>query len=167
MYPITDPLGTFFKSDQVYATYYEDEEPYDLSRCVDYATIRRYLNPEPVVSHSQGTNRDKLYHWVLGTGDYASYLKFEGVGESEYKNWVNETHRIAKQVPEYGLPPTYICHGTDDVEIGVEQSDELAGALFGAKMDVEYDRMKGKGHMFDVKDDLGMDEMYAFMKRYL
>jgi acetyl esterase/lipase len=156
MYPITDPLGTFFCQDEV-----------DSSHKIHAAAIRRFLDPNgPVVSNSQGTDRDNFYRWVVSEGNYAKLLGLE-LRFLQYGNYGNESWRISKQIPAYGLPPTYVCHGTKDVDVGVEQSDEVVGALAGAGIDVKYENMREMGHMFDVKGDLAMDAMYEFMLKYL
>jgi hypothetical protein len=70
-----------------------------------YATaIRRFLNPNaPVILNSQGTDRDKLYHWVLSEGNYANLLGFNQYSDSENDSW-----RISKRFPAGGLPPTFV-----------------------------------------------------------
>jgi hypothetical protein len=91
MYPITDPLGTFFCEDEV-----------DSSHDIHAAAIRCFLDPKgPVVSNSQGTDRDKLYRWVVSEGNYGNLLRFGQYSDSETESW-----RISKQIPAYGLPPT-------------------------------------------------------------
>ena len=167
MYPITDPLGTFFKNDQIYPQYYEDQEP-DESKCIPYATVRRYLNPRArVVSRSRGGDRDKLWHYILSTGRYAKYLKFDGIDEWEYKCYEDENWRISKQVAQEGLPPTYVCHATHDVEIDIEQSDVLVGALVRNRIVHEYEAMEGMEHRFDEQGEVEMESMYRFMQQHL
>jgi acetyl esterase/lipase len=152
LYPITGPLGTFFCEDEV-----------DTSNYIHAAAIRPFLNPNgPVVSSSQGTERENLYRWVLSEGNYANLLRCD-----QYADYGSESSRIPKQIPEYGLPPTYICHGSKDVDVGVEQSDEVVGALEGAGIITKYERMPEMGHMFDVEGDLAMEEMYEFMQQHL
>jgi acetyl esterase/lipase len=181
MYPITDPLGTFFRNDQIYSEYYEGQE-INQSKCIPRATIERFLDPNaPVVTNSRGGDRDKLYHWVLSTGEYATYLGFEG-GIDQCFNYSNENWRIAKQVVEYGLPPTYICHGTLDIDVDIEQSDLLVGALVRTRTVFEYEEMEGMEHRFDMVGDLTpqsmqradsikamdkVDSMYEFAVKHL
>jgi acetyl esterase/lipase len=187
MYPITDPLGTFFKSDQIYQTYYEEQE-IDESKCISPWTIARFLNPDaPVVSNSRGGDRDKLYHYVLSKGDYSWYLKFDMSTEpleeyDEYHSWENENWRIPKQVEELGLPPTYIIHGTHDVDVGIEQSDLLVGILNRTDTVFKYEALVGEEHRFDMVGDLSsqsmqsvesiaamdkMEKMYEFAMKHL
>jgi acetyl esterase/lipase len=152
MYPITDPLGEFFCEDEV-----------DTSNDIYAAAIRPFLDPNgPVVSSSQGTDRDNLYRWVVSEANYGNLLRFNQYSDSDSEEW-----RIPKQIPAHGLPPTYVCHGTKDVDVGIEQSDEVVRAMRGAGIVVEYEKMLGMGHMFDVEGDLAMDAMYEFMLKYL
>jgi acetyl esterase/lipase len=163
MYPITDPLGTFFKNDQIYKTYAEDEDS-DESRCIWRSTIERFLNlNRRVVSNSrQGGDRDKLYHWVLSQGDYSKHLKFE-MSTKQYDDhcYGNENWRIPKQVTHLGLPPTYIIHGTHDVDVDIEQSDLLIGVLNRTETVFKYEALAEEEHRFDMVGDLTPESMQS------
>ena len=66
-----------------------------------------------------------------------------------------------------GLPPTYVCHGTHDVEIDIEQSDVLVGALVRNRIVHGYEAMEGMGHRFDEQGEVEMESMYRFMQQHL
>jgi dipeptidyl aminopeptidase/acylaminoacyl peptidase len=75
--------------------------------------------------------------------------------------------RIARSIFQCGLPPTYIVHPDGDKDVGVDQSDEVAGVMVGLKMEVCYKRVHGLSHFFDLDDQVQLEDMYEFLLKHL
>lgn len=78
---------------------------------------------------------------------------------------------IARQLLKRGsssfTTPCYIVHGDADKFVGVEQADEVADALKAIGAELEYERLEGLDHLFDVDDKVEMEKMYKFMQKHL
>lgn len=153
IYPITDPLGTFFTTSQL--------QKLGSSR-TDQATITEFLDPKAdVVSNSApggGSKRNKMYNYMLEKANLAALLHIVP-GDDRF--------RIAKNIFDHRLPPTYIVHPDGDQDVGVEQSDEVVGVMIGLGLEVGYMRVHGQSHFFDLDDIIELEEMYTFMLRHL
>lgn len=105
--------------------------------------------------------RGKMYYYMLQSANLASLLDVkEGDGD----------FRIARAIAERNggkLPPVYVVHGDADRFVGVEQADEVVEAIKEVGGTVEYERLSGKDHLFDKEEGVEMEEMYAFMMRYV
>ena len=143
MYPITDPLGKFFTTSQQ-------------ADRVDYEMVAEYLDKqaEAVANNAPGP-RDRMYNLMLEKANLAELLQVEG-----------DEFRIAKNIDKHGLPPTYIVHPDGDVDVGIDQTDEVVGIMFGLGLHVKYDRLRGLGHFFDHAEGVGLEEMYAFFQEH-
>ncbi len=64
-----------------------------------------------------------------------------------------ELYRVSRNIYKRHLPPAYIVHGDADSAVGVEQSDEVVGAMLGCGLEVKYERIHGKDHFLDVGSD--------------
>lgn len=151
IYPITDPLGTFFRTSVVHPVF---------GGRVDKAIVEPFLDPngEVVIDCEPSSSRNMMYGWMLQEAILAELLRIKP-GEDRY--------RIAKNVHEHGLPPTYVVHGDADGIVGVEQSDEVVGVMHGLKLDVEYERLHGVDHLFDRAEDIELENMYTFMMKHI
>lgn len=154
IYPITDPLGSFFTTSQ----------PHPLGK-VEKDVVAAFLNPkaEAMSGNQPESPRNKMYFYMMQEAILANLLD---VKESDVKL------RIAKAIEAQGreqlnLPPTYVVHGDADNFVGVEQSDEVVELLKDMGATVEYERLKGLDHLFDQKEDVELSGMYAFMKKHV
>lgn len=153
IYPITDPQGEFFSKPHSHPLGH-----------IDRAEVADFLDKDAdAVSEDTycGEGRRKMYFWMLQTASYADLVR---VGAND-KDFI-----VSSQVRKLGkaaLPPTYICHGDADVFVDVGQSDEVVDALRDVGAEYKYERLEGLDHLFDRDETVTMEEMYAFMKKYL
>lgn len=155
IYPITDPLGSFFTTRQ----------PTPKGRvAATTADLTAYLDPRaPAISgcdRCPPDPRSNIYVYMMRFANLAQLL---GIPDEESA----EPYRISRRIHEFRLPPAYIAHGDDDKYVGVEQADEVVGAMMGCGLTVEYERPHGKDHAFDNDAEYKNKAMYEFMLRYL
>ena len=159
IYPITDPLGTFFTTSQPGSSQKTDVD----------ATVQPYLdrNGAVVANNEPGSSRGNMYSYMLAHANLAELLHFE-TKEDPQHNLSNDKWRVARQIAKQKLPPAYIVHGTTDFDVGVEQADEVVGVMVGEGLEVKYERLEGKEHLFDAKDPSEkLESMYEFMHKYV
>ncbi|KAG8159201.1 hypothetical protein KVR01_010862 [Diaporthe batatas] len=149
IYPITDPLGTFFTTPQKHPAGH-----------IERATMEPYLDPKaPVQTRTAWENdpRAKFYFYMMQEAILAKLLHIkEG----------DDSYIIAPQIQKrQSYPPTFIIHGDADKFVGVEQSDEVVEALRVVGAIVEYERPQGLDHLFDQKPDVELEGYYTFFKR--
>ncbi|KAJ5621856.1 hypothetical protein N7528_005088 [Penicillium herquei] len=156
IYPITDPLGTFFIKSQPSPNGRYSASDEEMAVHVD-------VNAPPIANSGKapGDPRSNMYVYMLRT---ATLAQLWGVAGSED---AVAPYRISRRVYEYGLPPTYLLHGDADVAVGVEQADEVAGAILGCGGTLEYERPHGEDHFLDNGDDYQNKRLYDFVMRYL
>ena len=156
IYPITDPLGTFFTNSQ----------PPPLSRPpASKEKVAPYLDrsAEQVancIPNPEVDSRMQMYTYMLQSATLAELL---GVADAKEA----APFRISRCVYEYGLPPAYFLMGDSDSAVGVEQADEVVGAMLGCGIDVQYERIHGKDHFLDTGADYENDAMFSFMMKHL
>lgn len=151
IYPITDPLGTFFTTPQ----------PHPAGH-IERAALEPYLDPKaPVQTRTawEGDPRAKFYFYMMQEAILAKLLQIkEG----------DDTFIVAPQIRKTGgYLPTFIVHGDADKFVGVEQSDEVVDALRDVGAVVEYERPQGLDHIFDQKPDVELEGYYAFFKKHI
>ncbi|KAL2827447.1 Alpha/Beta hydrolase protein [Aspergillus pseudoustus] len=157
IYPITDPLGSFFTTPQprIEGIHYASTED-----------LAPYLDPNAPVVSSSGYPPDDprgfMYWYMLRTATLPQLL-----GLSADDPTAANPYRISRNIAEHGLPPAYIIHGDADTAVGVEQADEVVGAVAGRGLTVEYERVPGKDHLFDNEEGYENDRMYEFVMKYL
>ncbi|KAL3455010.1 Alpha/Beta hydrolase protein [Aspergillus heterothallicus] len=157
IYPITDPLGSFFTTPQprIEGKYYATGEE-----------LATYLDTGASVSTSSGNHpedpRGYMYSYMLRTATLAPLLHLSA-GDMNGA----EPYRVSRNIQERGLPPAYIIHGDADSAVGVEQADEVVGAMVGCGFVVEYERVPGKDHVFDYEEGYENERLYEFVMRYL
>jgi acetyl esterase/lipase len=159
IYPITDPLGTFFTTSQPGSSQKGDVD----------ATVQPYLdrNAAAVANNDPGSSRGNMYSYMLSHANLAELLHID-TGADPQHNPANDVWRVAKKIAKHRLPPTYIVHGTADLDVGVEQADEVVGVMVGEGLEVKYERLAGKDHLFDVKDPSEkLESMYEFMHKHV
>jgi acetyl esterase/lipase len=159
IYPITDPLGTFFTTSQ----------PGSSQKGNVDATVQPYLdrNAAAVANNDPGSSRGNMYSYMLSHANLAELLHFD-TKEDPQHNSSNDKLRVARQIAKHRLPPAYIVHGTADLDVGVEQADEVVGVMVGEGLEVKYERPAGKDHLFDVKDPgEKLESMYEFMHKHV
>lgn len=168
IYPITDPLGTFFTTSQPWPL--EKDGLVDPEKRVEDAAVQPHLDRKSASAVSNTTSdssRAMMYNYMLDRANLADLLHFDLKSDPQH-NPSNDKWRIAKQIAEHRLPPTYIVHGIVDRDVGVEQADEVVGVMVGEGLEVVYERLKGKDHVFDVVDPSEkLEGMYAFMHKHV
>ena len=155
IYAITDPLGTFFTNPQPapmgrYAASKEEMAP--------------YLDPhaEPVANCGPLAEDPRMHMYVCMMAS-ANLAELLGVPDADEAT----PFRISRQVYEHRLPPAYFLHGDGDSCVGVEQSDQVVGAMLGCGMVVQYERPHGKDHFLDTGAEYENDPMYSFMMKHV
>ncbi|KAK5130253.1 hypothetical protein LTR08_002254 [Meristemomyces frigidus] len=153
IYPITDPLGTFFTTPQPH--------PVPGSGPTDPTPLAPFLDPnaQAVANNSPASARGQMYFYMMQEANLASLLHLTSATADEW--------RVAKSISKCGLPPTYIVHGDADRAVGVEQADEVVGVMVGVGVEVVYERLRGLDHLFDHKAEFEMEGMYEFMLKHL
>ncbi|KAI6854155.1 hypothetical protein KC343_g16361 [Hortaea werneckii] len=151
IYPITDPLGTFFTTSQPH--------PLGGGR-TDHATVKSFLDPngEVVTSNEKSSDREQMYFYMMQEANLAELLRIKPG---------DDTYRIAKQIYRRRLPPAYCIHGDADRAVGVEQCDEVVGIMYGLNMDVRYERLHGLDHLFDRDAAFELEGMYEYMMKHV
>jgi acetyl esterase/lipase len=163
IYPITDPLGTFFTTSQPVTS------KFDLERHVADDTVRPFLERDfstAVANSAPNSDRRHMYSYMLSRANLADLLHFHTKPDPQHDR-SNDTWRIAKQIESRRLPSTYIVHGTADSAVGVEQADEVVGAMLGEGLEVKYERLSGKEHVFDKDPREKLESMYEFMHKHV
>lgn len=137
IYPITDPLGTFFTTSQPPPSF----RPYlasrdELAECLD-PNGRVVANCGPLGEDV----RMGMYVRMMADANLASLHGIDD--EKAAAPW-----RVCRQVETLGLPMMYVIHGDGDESVGVEQADELVDAATGSrgKETVVYERVPGANH---------------------
>jgi hypothetical protein len=54
-----------------------------------------------------------------------------------------------------------------DTAVGIEQGDEMVGAMLGCGIEVVYERVHGKDHFLDAGADYENEALYTFVKKHL
>ncbi|KAJ5083428.1 hypothetical protein N7456_012855 [Penicillium angulare] len=157
IYPITDPLGTFFTKSQPFPIGSDSSEE-DLARMGPFLDTK-----SPVVANSSKTSsRHHMYAYMLKTASLAHLWGIVPGDELAAARW-----RISRVIEMGDFPPTYLVHGMSDTAVGVEQADEVAGAILGGGNPVVYERVDGEDHGFDEAEDYENAAFYEFIMRYL
>lgn len=55
----------------------------------------------------------------------------------------------------------------EDTAVGVEQADEVVGAMLGCGIEVKYERPPGKDHFLDAGPEYENEVFWAFMRKHL
>ncbi|QIW99497.1 hypothetical protein AMS68_005015 [Peltaster fructicola] len=167
IYPITDPLGYFFTNSQPMPLF-KPPGKVDTSKKVTKEELGPYLvkNAEAIANSAQKSSRSNFYYYMLDQANLAELLGFR-TGKSAYSEPKNDRWRIAKSIQSHGLPPTYVVHGDVDRAVGIEQADEVVGVMVGLGLTVQYDRLQGADHLFDLDSGVGLDQMYKFMHKHI
>ncbi|KAL2820115.1 Alpha/Beta hydrolase protein [Aspergillus granulosus] len=157
IYPITDPLGTFFTTPQpqIEGKYYASKEE-----------LASYLDPTAPVTVGTGQlpsdTRWYMYGYMLRTATLAQLW-----GLPADNSEAAAPYRISRNIQKHGLPPVYIIHGDADTAVGVEQADEVVGAMVGCGLTVEYERVNRADHLFDNEEGYENARLYEFIMRHL
>jgi len=126
--PITDPLGSSFRTSRTW----DKLDRKGLSTTDAQAALKPLLDRNgQVVSNSEDMpDRKLMFKYMLARGNLAELLHLDTTNTPP-GDFKNKTWRIAKQIRDRGLPPTFIFHGEEDDQVVVAQSDEVIGALRG------------------------------------
>lgn len=151
IYPITDPLGTFFTNPQ----------PPAMGRpSVSKDDIAPYLDPKAdVVANCGPGGGDKRTLMYIGMMEAANLADLLGIRDPE----TAAPWRVSRNIQKHCLPPAYILHGDSDTAVGVEQADEVVGAAIGCGLEVIYERPHGKDHFLDAGADYQNGAMFEFI----
>lgn len=152
IYPITNPLGAFFRAPQ----------PHALGK-IEREVVAPYLDKKAEASSGTdaNSNRNKLYYWML---QEAALSDLYGMQNDDEKYVIAAAMR---KHGKSGLPPIYIVHGDMDRLVGVEQSDEVARAMKEVGAVFQYERPDGLDHLFDRDEGVELEGMYSFMRMCL
>lgn len=114
----------------------------------------------------------------------ASLAKLWHVPEGEAAN----KYRLSRQIYGQRSCPAYVLHGDAgkidlqdkprapviktakvlaDSCVGVEQADEVVGAMLGCGIEVVYERPHGKDHFLDTPPDYENEAFYSFLLKHV
>lgn len=158
IYPITDPLGWFFTASQ---------PPPMGRRLVSNDRLAEFLDRKaPVVANCVPDPKEdaRMHMYVRMLAD-ANLAELWGVPKNAGED--TERWRLSHQIRARGMPPTYMLHGDGDTCVGVEQADEMVGALMGCGVDVVYERPCGSDHFLDIAENYQNDSFFKFMLKHL
>ncbi|KAF2172326.1 hypothetical protein M409DRAFT_50045 [Zasmidium cellare ATCC 36951] len=153
IYPITDPLGYFFTNPQ----------PPPMGRkLVEREDIAEFLDPkaDQVASNAQDSPRMNMYVRMLHDANLA---KLWHVPEGE----AVDKFRLSRQIYGRRSSPAYFLHGDADSCVGVEQADEVVGAMLGCGIEVVYERPHDKDHFLDTPPDYENEAFYSFLLKHV
>ncbi|CEL01826.1 hypothetical protein ASPCAL01404 [Aspergillus calidoustus] len=155
--PITDPLGSFFTTPQPIP---------DGKHAASEEEMSRYLDRTAPATTSSGRSpadpRGYMYNYMLRTATLGQLL---GIASNDAS--ASAPYRVSRNIQKHGLPPAYIIHSDADSAVGVEQADEVVGAMVGCGLTVGYERVHGEDHLFDDKVGYENERLYEFLMRYL
>lgn len=156
IYPICDAIGSFFVNSQ---------PPPRGRKPVLVEQVAHYLDASAETVSScvpdiEKDSRMQMYTFMLQSANLAKLLGIPGEKEAA-------PFRISRCVHEHRLPPAYFLHGDADSAVGVEQADEVVGAMLGCGIDVQYERPHGKDHFLDTGAEYENDAMFSFMMKYI
>lgn len=165
LHPITDPLGSFFTTSHPW-----DETDADgLDKETAESLLAPCLDPngEVLAYHIETGDaefpRHLLYKHALHHGNLAELLRFDFTTNAQLDP-ANDKWRVAKQIANCGMPPTFIMHGEADKQVDVGQSDKVVGALRGVvgpdlfPLYNQYQRPYGLAHAFDDNEEDSEEE---------
>lgn len=163
VYPITDPLGSFF------TTSHDLKIPYDEKQ------LEPFIDPNGKVMSGNDPDdvRGKMYFYMLKKANLATLLHLE-----DSTTRANRAFRVQEELKhrilQASLPPIYMVHGDADRAVGVEQSRTVHNVLVaraaaqkarGLAQDRSvYDEVPGADHLFDKQLTEHLTDMYAFLK---
>lgn len=126
--------------------------------------IREFLDPQAdvVANNETDSKRMAMYLWMQHDANLAKLWKIDDSAPARAKKW-----RLPRNVFACRLPPAYIMHGDADTGVGVEQADEMVGAMVGCGLEVVYERPHGKEHFFDAGEDYENDRFWLFALKHL
>lgn len=151
MYPITDPLGTFFTT--------RNAHPRGLA-CPSQQDMAPYLDPTtPAVANSGSYPDDLRASMAIYMSVHANLAQVLGTPSPE----AAKPYRVSRNVYDQGLPPTYILHGQVDSAVGIEQADEVVGAAVGCGVEVRYERVVDMEHFLDTGDGYRNEAFWEFV----
>lgn len=153
IYPITDPVGSFFTTPQSTPDY-------------DRMALSEFLNPRSQVmaSTSGDSTRNSMYYHMMASANLADLLHLsEAQGEHAWR------YRIAEEIEQHkskqDICPIYIVHGDADTKVGVEQSRIVHQALDEAEIPNTYEEIPHVDHQFDKDPRHELTPMYEFLSR--
>lgn len=154
IYPITDPLGTFFANPQPPAMGRE---------LVSADSLAEFLDPNApaVANNASDSLRQNMYIRMQHDANLAKLWKVPQDVEGE-KKW-----RLSRNVYEHRLPPAYFLMGDADTAVGVEQADEVVGAMVGCGIEVKYERVHGKDHFLDAGPEYENEAFFEFLLKHV
>lgn len=154
IYPITNPFGTFFT------------EPQTPPRGgVDRAVVARFLDQGAAVQSCNEADdpRNNMYVYMMQEAILAELLHLKP-GDDDF---IVSRQILKRDGRTPAFPPTFIVHGDADRYVGVEQADEVVDALKKVGAVVEYERLKGLDHLFDVEENVELVGYYDFLNTHL
>ena len=120
------------------------------------------VDGEVVANVPADSKRMGMYLWMQHDANLAKLWHINVGNVEDERKW-----RLARNVYQNRLPPTYIMHGDADTGVGVEQSDEIVGAMLGCGLEVVYERVHGKDHFFDAGADYDNEVFWNFVLGHL
>lgn len=157
IYPITDPLGSFFTTSQPEPMGRYLASHNELASCLD-PNAKAVANCGPLGEDV----RMHMYVRMLADASLANLLGIKRMDAADALKW-----RISRNVYSRGLPPMYVLHGDGDEAVGVEQADEVVGAAVGCAGDAEgrvvYERPHRENHFLDVGAGYENERLYGWL----
>lgn len=158
IYPITDPLGWFFTNSQPPPMGRELVSKEHLAEFLD----RKAVAVANCMPNAKEDARMHMYVRMLADANLAELWAVPKDAGEETEKW-----RLSHRIRDWRTPPTYVLHGDSDTCVGVEQADEVVGAMVGCGIEVVYERPRGKDHFLDIGQDYENDAFFKFMFKHL
>ncbi|KIK62960.1 hypothetical protein GYMLUDRAFT_163802 [Collybiopsis luxurians FD-317 M1] len=159
IYPMTNLEESFYRIKHRPVEY--------LGRMIQDEEVQPFINPDDPGSRVAGAKlegpRTIMYNYAVQEG-IVEELLFGGTGIS------GDVFSVPKYLrglssPD-SLPPIYLVHGDADGPVPVTQTRVVAEALKDLKhWDYTYEEVPGVDHLYDQEPEVGMEDMYKFIKR--
>lgn len=155
IYPITNPLGSFFTT------------PHEQIAC-DENELQPFLDQSAQVQSFSlpQSPRNGLYNYMLKSANLAQLLRL-----SESQNGRASEFIVASEIREkqerHLMCPVYIVHGNADTAVGIEQSYDVRQALQEIDSEVVFEEVEGEEHGYDKQPEITMDSMYEFFAKHV
>ncbi|KIK62959.1 hypothetical protein GYMLUDRAFT_41247 [Collybiopsis luxurians FD-317 M1] len=165
IYPMTDLEDPFFKTKHRPVAYIR--RIIGENRIVGDEEVQPFIDPDDLGSRASFAEvesaRTVLYHYAVQEALVEELL----LGDTGLSGSVFSIPRYLKGLPSPGsIPSIYLIHGDADGPVPVTQSREVAKGFKDLKhKDFTYEEVPGVDHLYDQEPEVGMEEMYKFVKR--
>ncbi|PWN27229.1 alpha/beta-hydrolase, partial [Jaminaea rosea] len=161
IYPITDISDSFWTTPQRPVSYMNGRI---LDGRKDLGDHILNSSSPPTTSSAPDSRRSQFYHYMIQEALEQKLL----LDETNVKPRDVAVALAIKEGRVAAPVPTMLIHGDIDDKVPISQADDVAAALKAKSgCDVEYMRLQGKDHLYDVDPKEEMREMYDWIKKHV